>query len=159
VGILGKIVVGGGGFNQFSMSTVYRSPMPEKPVLINTEEDKNVPVSSQTATAVERTSTAGSSSTSKMDSKNFNPVNIIKHQKLNRNVNKDCIEEMEEDNMVLDKPTDINEPQVSTNTPSTISINTQENLERRLNIEEEVTFVSIYIETYVSCGVRDGRNE
>ncbi|KAL0822516.1 hypothetical protein ABMA28_004567 [Loxostege sticticalis] len=125
---------------QANVSTVYRRPVSEKlPSEIPTLE------TNKPEQKLDDMSNPGPSNVLKNEKTSFDPVKLIKNEKKDKKP--EVIEE--EDN--IDQPIPENdqntkmlvdsELELKPETSNSLSANTQENLERRLNIEEEVTFL------------------
>lgn len=121
---------------QANVSTVYRS----RPSDAKLTKEQNI-AETKPKQVIEDTSDLGPSDTKPtVDNSNFDPITLIRNEKLAQNLNFKQKEETIEEEVCDEKAinTTIAEKE-NTVTPST-SI-TQVNLERRLQIEEEVTFV------------------
>lgn len=127
---------------QANVSTVYRRPVSEKlPSEIPTLE------TNKPEQKLDDISNPGPSNVLKNEKTSFDPVKLIKSEKKDKkpevieeedNIDQPIPENDENTKMLVDS-----ELELKPETSNSLSANTQENLERRLNIEEEVTFVSI----------------
>lgn len=123
---------------QANVSTVYRRPFPPKEEKENQERKQSIPVDNNTAGP----SNAQSSNIQKTAyTKSTNPIDLIKKE----NVEKQKVQTKEDParTVEVEPPSKDIEPmeveEIATN--SSTSVSSQENLERRLMIEEEVTFL------------------
>lgn len=125
-------------FRQANVSTVYRRPVSEKLDDINTKEILSSN-NKQGQLKLDEISTAGPSNANKIDKAISDPIKLLREE--NQNKKSQQVEEKADENASTLNQTPLSANNSKT-TPSNLSLSSQESLERRLNIEEEVTFVS-----------------
>ncbi|XP_013190543.2 tether containing UBX domain for GLUT4 [Amyelois transitella] len=137
---------------QANVSAIYRCPLPAQ---VNTqcsninkdESQKNICPTQLPSTSTAESCVPGPSEVKKsFEHKIFDPIKHIKNVKKSvPNPNEGKQGHQNENNLNNESPMEIEESQILpsnvSNTPSQSSLSTQENLERRLRIEEEVTFL------------------
>ncbi|CAH0398754.1 unnamed protein product [Chilo suppressalis] len=122
---------------QANVSAVYRKSVSEKPPPENTNDVKRFSPIEPEVISTEDEAVAGFSNVNKIDTKVTNLLKLLKNENLNKNVDRNS------DAKVIDEQPP-NQPMEVPLTPATSSpmfVDTHANLERRLNIEEEVTFL------------------